>query len=250
MSDGEEDLMNVRHSGSVLSGPLARFAGDKLEGRRISCESDSIEDDLDENVPSKLKDSSSSLAQKLSMQASMFTDSNVKLERLDSTKVAVAQFAENNFPPNDLAMLLFSLQQQQLMQLQLLQQLQSQLAAGITPSLQNLPAMLLPGASALLAPMTGSPMLGNMPPSNMASPPTNGVASITSSIGTSSIYSNCKPSNKSVITSTTSSSHYNESTKKTSKEQPEPNTEGRYQLKLMHIFFMMILLALIRPISF
>ena len=160
------------------------------------------------------------------MQAAMFPDSNVKLERLDSTKVAVAQFAENNFPPNDLAMLLYSLQQQQLMQLQLLQQLQSQLAAGITPSLHNLPAMLLPGASALLAPMTaaGSPMLANIAPSHMVSPPTNGVASVNTS-DTPAIYShsnnNMKTNSKSVITSVTSSNNNNELSEKMSPEQSD-----------------------------
>ena len=241
MSEGEEDLMSVRHSGSVLSGPLARFAADKLanlEERRRSSESESIDDDIDENESSKLKDSSSSLAQQLNMQgASVFTDSNVKLERLDSTKVAVAQFAENNFPPNDLAMLLYSLQQQQLMQLQLLQQLQSQLAAGITPSLQNLPAMLLPGASALLAPMTGSPLLGNMPPSHMVSPPTNGVASISS---TPTIYSTSKTSSKSVITSVTNSNHntnhHSDVSKKSSNDDAESHSDGKHSTLVLFKF--------------
>ena len=57
-------------------------------------------------------------------------DNNVKLASLGSTDVAVAQFAENNILPSDLAMLnmvLWNLQQQQLFQMHLLQQLQSQL---------------------------------------------------------------------------------------------------------------------------
>ncbi|CAG2248334.1 SALL [Mytilus edulis] len=68
-------------------------------------------------------------------------DSNVTLEPLLATKAAVAQFAENNnLPPNDIAVLhstLYSLQQQQILQLQLIQQLQTQLMMGIPPS--NLP---------------------------------------------------------------------------------------------------------------
>ncbi|XP_063440219.1 sal-like protein 3 isoform X2 [Mytilus trossulus] len=68
-------------------------------------------------------------------------DSNVTLEPLLATKAAVAQFAENNnLPPNDIAVLhstLYSLQQQQILQLQLIQQLQTQLMMGIPPT--NLP---------------------------------------------------------------------------------------------------------------
>jgi hypothetical protein len=66
-------------------------------------------------------------------------DSNVTLEPLLATKAAVAQFAENNnLPPNDIAVLhstLYSLQQQQILQLQLIQQLQTQLMMGLPPTL-------------------------------------------------------------------------------------------------------------------
>ena len=72
-------------------------------------------------------------------------DSNVKLESLENTKVAVAQFAENNIAnPQDLAFLqstLYNLQQQQLFQLQLLQTLHQQLMSGMTPSLANIPQL-------------------------------------------------------------------------------------------------------------
>lgn len=66
-------------------------------------------------------------------------DTNVTLEPLLATKAAVAQFAENNnLPPNDIAVLhstLYSLQQQQILQLQLIQQLQTQLMMGLPPTL-------------------------------------------------------------------------------------------------------------------
>lgn len=60
-------------------------------------------------------------------------DSAVKLSSIRSTDVAVAQFAENNILPTDIAVLnavLFSLQQQQLFQMHLLQQLQQQLVCA------------------------------------------------------------------------------------------------------------------------
>ena len=71
------------------------------------------------------------LSQMSNMAANLLPDSNVKLEKLQSTRVAVAQFAENNMPnlvngqPTDLATLqsaIYTLQQQQLIQLQILQQ--------------------------------------------------------------------------------------------------------------------------------
>lgn len=67
-------------------------------------------------------------------------DPSVKLSSIGSTDVAVAQFAENNILPSDLAVLnlvLLNLQQQQLFQMHLLQQLQQQLmyaTAGGTAS--------------------------------------------------------------------------------------------------------------------
>ena len=56
--------------------------------------------------------------------------SNVVIEPISGTKAAVAQFAENNVAPADMAVLqttLYSLQQQQIVQLQLIQQLQQQI---------------------------------------------------------------------------------------------------------------------------
>ncbi|XP_014679256.1 PREDICTED: homeotic protein spalt-major-like isoform X2 [Priapulus caudatus] len=63
------------------------------------------------------------------------------VESMKNTKVAVAQFAANNFPPSDLTNLyqtLDSLQQHQLLQLQLLQQLQAQLGVMPPPSMPPL----------------------------------------------------------------------------------------------------------------
>lgn len=82
------------------------------------------------------------------------TDSNVKLEKLESTKVAVAQFAENNLPnlPQmdlpSLQTMLYSLHQQQVMQLQLLTQLQQQLMTGVTPSFGQMMMAGIPAAAA------------------------------------------------------------------------------------------------------
>ncbi|XP_064610484.1 sal-like protein 1 isoform X2 [Liolophura sinensis] len=89
-------------------------------------------------------------------------NSNVMLEPLSTTKAAVAQFAENNLPSSDLAVLhsaLYSLQQQQLVQLQLIQQLQGQLLLGINSSASvNVPPM----PPTLTPPTPGS--IGPIPP--------------------------------------------------------------------------------------
>ena len=85
--------------------------------------------------------------------ASLLPNSNVMLETLMNTKVAVAQFAENNLSPHDITQMqntLYSLQQQQLMQLQLIEQLQQQLFSGMGATvlppggvMPNLPAVHL-----------------------------------------------------------------------------------------------------------
>lgn len=79
-------------------------------------------------------------------------NSNVKLESLQNTKVAVAQFAENNIPPTDIASLqttLYSLQQQQIFQLQLLQNIQQQI---MTAGLQSLPPATIQALTAGMLP--------------------------------------------------------------------------------------------------
>ncbi|OWF37915.1 sal-like protein 3 isoform X2 [Mizuhopecten yessoensis] len=133
----------------------------------------SDEDDLDdideindkENDYGKLSSESKS---DLSLQLPQFmlpfssflpSNNNVTLEPINATKAAVAQFAENNLPPSDLAMLhttLYSLQQQQLVQLQLIQQLQQQLLMGMSSS-SPLPnghlSLLTPPASSATYPL-------------------------------------------------------------------------------------------------
>ena len=123
------------------------------------------------------------LSQMSSMAANLLPDSNVKLEKLQSTRVAVAQFAENNMPnlvggqPTDLATLqsaIYTLQQQQLIQLQILQQLQQQLMAGMAPSMSNLQAMMQ-ATQSLLPPIAAmaklTPQVANTAPGSNLSPP-------------------------------------------------------------------------------
>ena len=113
----------------------------------------------------------------MSCQGSDDTDNNnvaetttgVKLKTIQNTKVAVAQFAENNLAPADFLMLqstLYGLQQQQLYQLQLLQTIQQQLMSGISPTmianLRQLTALPAVTASSPmmppLLPVTSGPM--------------------------------------------------------------------------------------------
>ncbi|XP_061162743.1 sal-like protein 1 [Saccostrea echinata] len=80
------------------------------------------------------------------------TNSNVTLEPMNATRAAVAQFAENNLAPAEIALLhstLFNLQQQQILQLQLIQQLQLQVNMGGTPTSSPLPFLppVLPSQS-------------------------------------------------------------------------------------------------------
>lgn len=101
-------------------------------------------------------------------------DNNVKLASLEGTKVAMAQFAENNLanlPPNtDVATLqtmLYSLHQQQILQLQLLQQLQQQLMAGMAPSMAS--SLEAQGMGQYLLPQT-TPSVGAAAPSVLSQP--------------------------------------------------------------------------------
>ncbi|ELU11408.1 hypothetical protein CAPTEDRAFT_194379 [Capitella teleta] len=95
-------------------------------------------------------------------------DSNVKLESLQNTSVAVAQFAENNdVNTNDLAMLqstLYHLQQQQLVQLQMLQQLQQHIVMGANPAqiAAQLPPFLPPGFNPMLLQTMNKSLLAAM----------------------------------------------------------------------------------------
>ncbi|XP_056008982.1 homeotic protein spalt-major-like isoform X3 [Ostrea edulis] len=70
------------------------------------------------------------------------SNSNVILEPMNATRAAVAQFAENNLAPAEVALLhstLYNLQQQQILQLQLIQQLQLQVNMGGNPTQCSLP---------------------------------------------------------------------------------------------------------------
>ena len=101
----------------------------------------------------------STLLPTLGTQAS----SNVMLEPIEATKAAVAQFAENN-PDQEkdvgkLHAALFSLQQQQLMQLQLIQQLQRQLVSGGAAG-NPFASVLMGGLGAQLPLPTGSSFPG------------------------------------------------------------------------------------------
>ncbi|XP_064639829.1 uncharacterized protein LOC135495296 [Lineus longissimus] len=97
-----------------------------------------------------------------------FPFNNVTLEPLETTKQAVAQFAENNLAPSELAMLqstLYSLQQQQLLQLQLIQQLQQQLINGMNQKQQQQQQMQPGGHSSSPMPLKAAP-----PPSTTSPP--------------------------------------------------------------------------------
>jgi hypothetical protein len=90
------------------------------------------------------------------------TNSNVILEPMNATRAAVAQFAENNLAPAEVALLhstLYNLQQQQILQLQLIQQLQLQVNMGGNPNQCPLP--FLPPA---LASQSQSQELNNHKP--------------------------------------------------------------------------------------
>nr|QRF78346.1 Sall [Phoronopsis harmeri] len=92
---------------------------------------------------------------------------NVFLEPLQTSKAAVQQFAENNLPSSDLAVLhttLFSLQQQQLIQLQLIQQLQGQLSGNAPPSQFTGMSALMPPTSSVATPLKDADMEMESPP--------------------------------------------------------------------------------------
>lgn len=156
-------------------------------------------DDADADLEEKLASGelSGPLNQMSTMTTSLLPDSNVKLEKLQSTRVAVAQFAENNMPnlvggpPTDLATLqsaIYTLQQQQLIQLQILQQLQQQLMAGMAPSMSNLQAMMQ-ATQSLLPPIAAmaklTPQIGNAAAGSNLSPPSSTAMAATAPSGSS-----------------------------------------------------------------
>lgn len=202
-----EDAAGQRDSG-LGEGELdaefkdAEEKSDPSENNDLDLDNSKLDDfedamDFDEDKIEDLKDSSpddedcsSSLPQippLTPISIVQMPDSNVKLSSLENTKVAVAQqFAENNIAPSDLAMLqttLYSLQQQQIFQLQLLQQLQQQLMPNMGFSAGSLPSMPpLTNSKLLMLPSTVPSSMSPALPSTMSSPPT----STTSSTGSSS----------------------------------------------------------------
>ena len=154
-SDGEGDMENFEDDDEnnemgddfVNDNDMDDENHQMLNGDDMSDESDNDEHkDLNQNVDYSKK-SRREADMNATLSQFMFPfgpgmphmDSNVTLEPLLATKAAVAQFAENNnLPPNDIAVLhstLYSLQQQQILQLQLIQQLQTQLMMGLPPTL-------------------------------------------------------------------------------------------------------------------
>ncbi|KAJ8303218.1 hypothetical protein KUTeg_019614 [Tegillarca granosa] len=102
---------------------------------------DKMEKDLEERDIIEKYDLANRFPNLMFPFSQLMPNNNVVLEPIGATKAAVAQFAENNLSPSDLAVLhttLYSLQQQQLVQLQLIQQLQQQLLmGGQMPSIPN-----------------------------------------------------------------------------------------------------------------
>lgn len=83
--------------------------------------------------------------------------SNITLGPLHNTTQAVAQLAEGRMSPPEVAMLLYSLQQQQMMQMHLIQQLQSHLAARGHPPAQFPSSLLALPSLPLLPAITSAP---------------------------------------------------------------------------------------------
>lgn len=102
---------------------------------------DYFKDDGSEDADDNKLDMNNQLPQMMFPFSNLLPNSsNVMLEPMSATKAAVAQFAENNLPPADLAVLhstLYNLQQQQLVQLQLIHQLQQQLLMSVPTSTTN-----------------------------------------------------------------------------------------------------------------
>lgn len=95
--------------------------------------SGSSDDENKSSSPNRQQSPSTDLPPLDSKQQQLLPDTNVILESLQNTNVAVAQFPCGYSNPNDLIALqsaLLTLQQQQVMQLQLIQQLQTQLLAN------------------------------------------------------------------------------------------------------------------------
>lgn len=156
MDDEDTDLL----SDDELPASLVHIERDDYKSSNFR------ERDFEDDVSEKSKSDISSLLPPLPLHLAtqLLQGPGISLEPLAATKAAVAQFAENNLPPHDLAVLhstLYNLQQQQLVQLQLIQQLQQHLLTGVPPlpPLQG-PTLTPPAPGAGVVPQTsGGPSL-------------------------------------------------------------------------------------------
>ena len=142
MSDGES---NININDEIANNAIANMDvseeeefgevnGEKDEEEDVSNEEEDFEDDKKEGE--MMNRAKMDLMSQLPHLFPFLPNNNVTIEPLPATKAAVAQFAENNMMPQDVAVMsatLYNLQQQQLVQLQLIQQLQQQLMSGMTP---------------------------------------------------------------------------------------------------------------------
>ncbi|XP_013791477.1 sal-like protein 1 [Limulus polyphemus] len=147
-SDDLPSLVMSKGQFSVCADDLSGELDKNLDG--VLNLSNNCKDTLNKNLNSYSTSLITSLPQSL-LYSQYLPDTNVTLETLQNTKVAVAQHSSSNSKnqTTELAALqsaLYTLQQQQLMQLQIIQQLQSQLTGGSA----NLPPVTVP-----LPPLTG-----------------------------------------------------------------------------------------------
>ncbi|XP_067652350.1 sal-like protein 1 [Haliotis asinina] len=134
--EGGSDENDVNDLDSVDMSEEGYGMGLGVNGEKDLDENDNFEDEEKKDTNNDSEMISQSKYELMSQLPHLFPflpNTNVTLEPMSETKAAVAQFAENNLMPQDLAMMsatLYSLQQQQLVQLQLIQQLQQQLITG------------------------------------------------------------------------------------------------------------------------
>ncbi|CAH1779863.1 unnamed protein product [Owenia fusiformis] len=139
LEEGEIDMTDAEHQ-------AAKDGADSAYDSKCSDKSDS--DCNKDLVNSEIKDGTTENDKDPQFPyndlAPLLAQTHVTMEKLEGTKAAVSQFAENNLPAGDLQALqstLFNLHQQQMMQLNLIQQLQNQfIANGGNPN--QIPKML------------------------------------------------------------------------------------------------------------
>lgn len=148
----DEDLMKISMMNAAAAAANQDISADSEEDEENNNTTDSKDEEKCSD-DSKEK-TTRNLQEPLMFPFSQFlpTNSNVTLEPMNATRAAVAQFAENNLAPAEIALLhstLYNLQQQQILQLQLIQQLQLQVNMGGTPNSSPLPFLppVLPSQS-------------------------------------------------------------------------------------------------------